>query len=65
MRELLGNELREFLSEKKSLTDLCWLLGASVRKIALFALFYTVERAFLPKHMRCEYNQRSPFACIH
>src|SRR5258708_1906670 len=38
--------------------DLCWLLGTSVLKIGLL---YPMEPAFLPKQVRCEYNQQGPF----
>ena len=40
---------------------LCWLLGASVQEIGLF---YTMEQAFLLKHVGYEYNQQSSF-CVY
>ena len=40
-----------------SFADLCWLLGTSVLKIGPL---YPMEQAFLPKQVRCEYNQQGP-----
>jgi len=37
---------------------LCWLLRTSVQKIGILC---TIEQACLPKHVRCEYNQRGLF----
>src|SRR6266478_132193 len=42
-------------------TPVCWLLGASVQEIGLF---YTMEQAFLLKHVGYEYNQQSPFCVV-
>src|SRR5216684_4135063 len=39
-------------------TPLCWLLRTSVRKISILC---TIDQVSLPKHVRCEYNQRDPF----
>ncbi len=38
----------------------CWLLGTPVQEIGLLC---TMKEAFLPKHVRCAYNQHSPF-CV-
>ncbi len=40
--------------------ELCWLLGTSVQEIGLLC---TMKEAFLPKHVRCAYNQHGPF-CV-
>jgi hypothetical protein len=45
-------------TRQEYLEHLCWLLRTSVPKIDLL---YTMEQAFLPKNVRCEYNQRGPF----
>src|SRR2546421_7831767 len=42
-------------------THLCWLLGTSVLKIGIL---YPMKQAFLPKHVKCEYNQQGP-CCSH
>jgi hypothetical protein len=39
------------------LSSLCWLLGTSVLKIGIL---YPMEQAFLPKKVRCVYNQQGP-----
>jgi putative transposase len=41
-----------------TLDGLCWLLRTSVQKIGML---HTIEQASLPKHVRCEYNQRERF----
>ena len=42
---------------KAIIYTLCWLLGTSVLKIGIL---YPMEQAFLPKKVRCEYNQQGP-----
>jgi hypothetical protein len=43
------------------LEQVCWLLGTSIQEIGLF---YTMEQAFLLKHVGYEYNQQSSF-CVY
>ncbi len=43
---------------EKYLLHVCWLLGASVRKIGIVR---TMEQASLPKYVKYEYYQRGPF----
>src|SRR2546421_10236532 len=37
--------------------EVCWLLGTSVQEIGIL---HAIEQAFVPKHLRCEYNKQRP-----
>jgi hypothetical protein len=54
----VGIQRKQSISWPEAAISLCWLLRTSVRKIGSL---YMTDQVFLPKHVRCEYNQRDPF----